>query len=91
MTALPTSDPGETVSQNPTVQIAVDHGPQIRTVKPIGPLKTLLIDLFKGFKMILDTMVIVPPVSTSVKKNIKKEKNGLDLKFLSSIQNQWPR
>ena len=58
MTALPTSDPAETVTYNPTVQIAVDDGPQIGTVKPIGPLKTFLIDPFKGFKMILDIMVI---------------------------------
>ena len=58
MAALPTSDPGKTVTQNATVQIAVDHGPQIGTVKPIAPLKTFLIDPFKGFEMILDTMVI---------------------------------
>jgi hypothetical protein len=36
----------------------VDHGPQIGTAEPIGPLKTFLINPFKGFKMILDTMVI---------------------------------
>jgi hypothetical protein len=44
--------------QNPTVQIALDGGPQIGTIKPIGPLKTFLIDPFKGFEAILDTMEI---------------------------------
>ena len=58
VTTLLTSDSGKAVTQNPTVQIAVDHGPQIGTIKTIGPLKTFLIDPFKGFKMILDTMVI---------------------------------
>jgi hypothetical protein len=36
----------------------VDHGPQIGMIKPIGPLKIFLINPFKGFEMILDTMVI---------------------------------
>jgi len=58
MAALCTSDPGKAVSQNATVQIAVDHGPQIGTVKPIGPLKALFIDLFKVLEMILNTLVI---------------------------------
>jgi len=58
MTALSTSDPGETVTQNPTVQIAVDDGPQIGTIKPIGPLKTFLIDPFKLLEMILNTLII---------------------------------
>jgi hypothetical protein len=58
MTALSTSDPGETVTQNPTVQIAVDDGPQIGTIKPIGPLKTLLMDPFKLLEMILNTLII---------------------------------
>jgi len=58
MTALPTSDLTETVTQNPTVQIAVDDGPHIRTIKPISPLKTFLIDPFKVFEVILDTIVI---------------------------------
>ena len=58
MAALCTSDSGKAVAQNATVQIAVDHGPQIGTVKPIGPLKALLIDLFKVLEMILHTPVI---------------------------------
>jgi hypothetical protein len=58
MAALSTSDPGKAVVQNATVQIAVDHGPQIGTVKPIGPLKILLIHPFKILKMILNTLVI---------------------------------
>jgi len=48
MTALSTSDPGEAVSQNSTVQVAVDDRPKIGTVKPIGPFKPLLIHLFMG-------------------------------------------
>jgi hypothetical protein len=47
MAALCTSDPGKAVTQNATVQITVDHRAQIGTVKPIGPLKALFIDLFK--------------------------------------------
>jgi hypothetical protein len=58
MAALCTSDSGKAVAQNATVQIAVDHGPQIGTVKPIGPLKALFIDLFKVLEMILNTLVI---------------------------------
>jgi hypothetical protein len=58
MAALSTSDPGKAVAQNARVQIAVDHGPQIGTVKPIGPFKTLLIHLFEIFEMILNTLVI---------------------------------
>ena len=59
--ALCTSDPGKAVAQNATVQIAVDHRPQIGTIKPIGPLKGLLIHLFKILKMILHTLRIVQP------------------------------
>ena len=58
MAALCTSDPGKAVAQNATVQIAVDHGAQIGTVKPIGPLKALLIDLFKVLEVILHTLII---------------------------------
>ena len=58
MAALCTSDPGKAVSQNATVQITVDHGPKIGTVKTISPLKALLIDLFKVLEMILNTLVI---------------------------------
>jgi hypothetical protein len=58
MAALCTSDPGKAVAQNATVQIAVDHGPQIGTVKPIGPLKALFIHSFKILKMILHTLII---------------------------------
>jgi len=50
--------PGEAVSQNPTVQGGVDDGPKIGEVKPIGPFKPLLINPFKGFEMILNTLVI---------------------------------
>jgi hypothetical protein len=58
MAALPTSDPNKAVVQNATVQIAVDYGAQIGTVKPIGPLKTLLIHLFKILEMILHTLIM---------------------------------
>ena len=58
MAVLSTSDPGKAIAQNATVQIAVDHGAQIGTVKPIGPLNALLIDLFKFLKMILNTLVM---------------------------------
>ena len=58
MAALCTSDPSKAVSQSATVQITVDHGPKIGTVKTISPLKALLIDLFKVLEMILNTLVI---------------------------------
>ena len=58
MAALPTLDLGKAVAQNDTVQIAVDYGAQIGTVKPIGPLKKLLIHLFKILEMILHTLII---------------------------------
>ena len=48
MTALSTSDPGEAVSQNSAVQVAVDDRPKIGTVKPIGLFKPLLIHPFMG-------------------------------------------
>ena len=38
--------------------MAVDHGPQIGTVKPIGPLKALLIHLVEILEMILNTLII---------------------------------
>ena len=53
VTTLPTSDPGKAVTKNSTVQVAVDHGPQIETVKLIGQPKTLRIDLFKIPEMVL--------------------------------------
>jgi len=53
-----TSDPSKAVSQSATVQITVDHGPKIGTVKTISPLKALLIYLFKVLEMILNTLVI---------------------------------
>jgi hypothetical protein len=54
----PRIGPGEAVLQNPTVQVAVDDGPKIGMVKPIGPFKPLLINPFKGFEMILNTLAI---------------------------------
>jgi len=42
--ALCTSDPGKAVAQNATVQITVDHGPQIGTVKP-NPLFLCAVEL----------------------------------------------
>jgi len=58
MAALCTSDPGKAVTQNATVQITVDPGAQIGTIKPVGSLKALLIDPFKILEMILNTLVI---------------------------------
>lgn len=51
------SDPGETVAQNPTVQIAVDYGPQIGRVKTIGPLKPLLRHPFKILEVVLNILI----------------------------------
>jgi hypothetical protein len=50
--------PREAVSQNSTVHVTVDDGPKIGKVKPIGPFKPLLINPFKGFEMILNTLAI---------------------------------
>jgi hypothetical protein len=36
MAAFCTSDPGEPVTQNPAVQVAVNDGPKIGTIKPIA-------------------------------------------------------
>ena len=47
MATVLTSDSGKATMKNPTIQIAVDHGPQIGTPKPVGPLKALLIHQFK--------------------------------------------
>jgi hypothetical protein len=58
MAAFPTSDPGKAVTQNATVSITVDHRPQVGMVKPIGPLKALLINLFEILEMILNTLII---------------------------------
>ena len=58
MAAVCTSDPGKAVAENATFQITVDRGAQIGTVKPIGSLKALLIDLFKVLEMILNALVI---------------------------------
>jgi len=58
MAAFLASDPSEAVMKNPTVEVAVNNRPEVGTVKPIGPLKTFLIDPFKGIEMILDTLVI---------------------------------
>jgi hypothetical protein len=58
MTTVLTSDPSETVEQNATMQIAVDHEPQIGMIKPLRLLKSLLIHPFKILKMILNKLVI---------------------------------
>ena len=58
MTAFSTSDSSEAVLKNPAAEVAVNDGPEIGTIKPIGYLKAFLIDPFKGFEMILDKMVI---------------------------------
>jgi len=47
MTAFSTSDPGKAVMKNPAVQVAVNDGPEIGAVKPIGSLKPFLIDPFE--------------------------------------------
>jgi hypothetical protein len=58
MAAFCTSDPGEPVTQNPAVQVAVNDGPKIGTIKPIGPFKPFFIDPFKVLEMIFHTLVI---------------------------------
>ena len=58
MAAFCTSDPGEPVTQNPAVQVALNDGPKIGTIKPIGPFQPLFIDPFKVLEMIFHTLVI---------------------------------
>jgi hypothetical protein len=50
---------GKAIVQISTVQIPVDDLLDIRTEKSIESFKTFLIDLEKGFKMILHTPVII--------------------------------
>jgi hypothetical protein len=58
MTAGPATHPRKAVVQVAAVQVAIDHLPDIGPEKPVLPLKTLLIDLLEGLKMILYTLVI---------------------------------
>jgi len=57
VTTILTSDPGKAVFQNATVQIAVNHLPDIRAEKSIFLFKTILVNLLECFKTIFDTTV----------------------------------
>jgi len=50
---------GEAVVQVAAIKITVSDLPEIGTEESIGPFKSLFVHLEEGFKMILDTVVIV--------------------------------
>ena len=56
MIAVSTPDMCKTVVQDSAIQIAVNHLLHIRPEKTIMLGKALIIDLFKFFKMILNTL-----------------------------------
>jgi len=58
MTAIFTPYPCKAVVQNATVQVTVNYLLDIRTVEAILPLKPVFVDLFKGFKMVFNALVI---------------------------------
>ena len=58
MTTISASDPGKPVFQNPAIQITVNNLLDIGTKKTISTLKTIFINLFKGFEVVFHTQVI---------------------------------
>jgi hypothetical protein len=58
MTAVCAFDTGKSVVEIATVEIPVNDVGNIRPKETILPLKSFLIDLFKCFKMIFNTLII---------------------------------
>ena len=58
-TAVWAFNAGKAVMGVAAVQIPVDDLSHVRPKEAILFLKTLLVDLFKGFKMILNTLIIL--------------------------------
>ncbi len=59
MSAILSPDPGESVMEDATVEIAIDDLLYIRTEKAILPGKEVVINLLKSLKMVLNTMIIL--------------------------------
>ena len=51
-------DPRKSVMQNAAIKVAINYLFDIRTEKAILPGKPVIIDLFKGFKMILHALIV---------------------------------
>ena len=58
MAAVFASDPGESVMENAAIEITVNDHFDIRTKKTILLGKTVVVNLFKYLKMILNTLII---------------------------------
>jgi hypothetical protein len=56
MVTIPTLHPGKAVVQVTTFQVAVNDLLKVGTPEPIGPFEPLLVDLNKGFKMVLQVV-----------------------------------
>jgi len=59
MPAVRTFDPGETVVQITTIKISVDNLFGIRAEKAVLPAEALIVDLFKGLKVVFNTLIIL--------------------------------
>ena len=59
MAAIVAADAGKTIFQDSTIQVAVDHLPEIGAKKAVGALESFLIDLFENFEMILHALIVV--------------------------------
>jgi len=59
MAAVRTFDPGETMVQITTIKVAVDNLFGIGAEKAILPAEALIVDLFKGLKVVFNTLVVL--------------------------------
>jgi hypothetical protein len=59
VSAILAPDPGESVMEDATVEIAIDDLLYIRAGKAILPGKEVVINLLKSLKMVLNTMIIL--------------------------------
>lgn len=59
MAAVFASDPGEAMAQDAAIEKTVNHPFDVGTKEAILFGKTVVIDLFKRLKMILDTLIIL--------------------------------
>jgi hypothetical protein len=59
MAAVFASDPGEAVVENAAIEVTADDHFDIRTKKDILFGKTIVVNLFKSLKMILNTPIVL--------------------------------
>ncbi len=59
MVAIPALNPGKTVVQVATIQVTVNDLLEVRLPEPIRFFEPLLVDLNKGFKMVLHAPLII--------------------------------